>query len=135
ACMQEWQHKQRGCRAQRLWNRLGRRAVHRVSPVRTYVPGYITSEHPLAIMAAARTRRGRRALPGTCGGGSRSTAPPCGESEMTTILVVDDHASVRTLIKEYLSEHGYRVVSAGDGREALVAVQVERPDLILLDVM
>jgi len=54
---------------------------------------------------------------------------------MTTILVVDDHASVRTLIKEYLSEHGYRVVSAGDGREALVAVQVERPDLILLDVM
>ena len=37
-----------------------------------------------------------------------------------TILVVDDHANVRTLIKEYLTELGYRVVSAGDGAAALV---------------
>lgn len=52
-----------------------------------------------------------------------------------TILVVDDHANVRMLIKEYLTELGYRVVSAGDGGEALAATSRELIDLILLDVM
>jgi DNA-binding response OmpR family regulator len=52
-----------------------------------------------------------------------------------TILVVDDHANVRTLIKEYLTELGYRVVGAGDGTAALAATSREPIDLILLDVM
>jgi DNA-binding response OmpR family regulator len=52
-----------------------------------------------------------------------------------TILVVDDQANVRTLLREYLSEEGYRVVVAGDGREALFAARREKPDLILLDIM
>ena len=52
-----------------------------------------------------------------------------------TILVVDDHANVRMLIKEYLTELGYRVVSAGDGAAALAAASREPIDLILLDVM
>jgi two-component system response regulator RegX3 len=52
-----------------------------------------------------------------------------------TILVVDDHTNVRTLIKEYLTELGYRVVSAGDGAAALAAASREPIDLILLDVM
>jgi DNA-binding response OmpR family regulator len=52
-----------------------------------------------------------------------------------TILVVDDHANVRTLIKEYLTELGYRVLTARDGVEALAVTGRERIDLILLDVM
>jgi DNA-binding response OmpR family regulator len=52
-----------------------------------------------------------------------------------TILVVDDHANVRTLIKEYLAEHGFGVVTARDGAEALAVAHHEQPDLILLDVM
>lgn len=52
-----------------------------------------------------------------------------------TILVVDDHANVRTLIKDYLNELGYRVITACDGAEALAAVGREHVDLILLDVM
>ena len=52
-----------------------------------------------------------------------------------TILIVDDHISVRTLVKDYLTAQGYRVVSAADGQEALTVARVERPDLILLDVM
>jgi len=52
-----------------------------------------------------------------------------------TILVVDDHANVRTLIKDYLSELGYHVVTARDGAEALTVVGREPIDLILLDVM
>ena len=52
-----------------------------------------------------------------------------------TILVVDDHANVRLLVAEYLREHDYRVLSAGDGAEALAVARRERPDLILLDLM
>jgi DNA-binding response OmpR family regulator len=52
-----------------------------------------------------------------------------------TILVVDDQASVRQLLQEYLSEQGFRVVSAADGQSALYTARHEQPDLILLDVM
>jgi two-component system alkaline phosphatase synthesis response regulator PhoP len=53
----------------------------------------------------------------------------------TTILVVDDSASVRTLVREYLTAEGFRVVTANDGRQALFAARSEKPDLILLDIM
>ena len=52
-----------------------------------------------------------------------------------TILVVDDKASMRTLLREYLEEQGYRVVTAPDGREALFVAREQHPDLILLDIM
>jgi DNA-binding response OmpR family regulator len=52
-----------------------------------------------------------------------------------TILVVDDKASVRQLLKDYLTEQGYRVVLAENGHEALYAIRKELPDLILLDIM
>jgi len=53
----------------------------------------------------------------------------------TTILVVDDQASVRTLLQDYLTESGFRVVTADDGCDALFVAQQEKPDLILLDIM
>jgi DNA-binding response OmpR family regulator len=52
-----------------------------------------------------------------------------------TILVVDDQANVRTLLRDYLSEQGFHVVTAADGQEALYAARHERPALILLDIM
>jgi DNA-binding response OmpR family regulator len=52
-----------------------------------------------------------------------------------TILIVDDKAGVRTLVREYLTEQGYNVVVAANGREALYVARHEKPDLILLDVM
>ena len=52
-----------------------------------------------------------------------------------TILVVDDHASIRTMLVDYLTEQGYRVVTAADGRQALFVARDEQPDLILLDIM
>lgn len=54
---------------------------------------------------------------------------------MKTILAVDDHATVRMLLDDVLSEQGYRVITANNGAEALIAARRERPDLILLDVM
>ncbi len=52
-----------------------------------------------------------------------------------TILVVDDQANVRRLLREYLEEEGFRVVVAENGRDALYAARREKPDLILLDIM
>ena len=52
-----------------------------------------------------------------------------------TILVVDDKAGVRQLVREYLTEQGFRVVTADNGRDALFVARHEKPDLILLDIM
>jgi len=54
---------------------------------------------------------------------------------MKTILIVDDNPSVRTLVREYLTEQGFRVVTADNGQNALYTARSEKPDLILLDVM
>jgi len=54
---------------------------------------------------------------------------------MNTILVVDDKASVRQLLQDYLREQGFEVVVASNGREALYSARHSRPDLILLDIM
>ena len=51
------------------------------------------------------------------------------------ILIVDDDAEIRGLIREYLQKHGYRVAAAANGRELRSAVQTARPDLIVLDLM
>ncbi|MEQ8673992.1 MAG: response regulator transcription factor [Aggregatilineales bacterium] len=52
-----------------------------------------------------------------------------------TILVVDDKRSVQLLVKDYLTERGFKVVTANNGREALFTARHENPDLILLDIM
>jgi DNA-binding response OmpR family regulator len=52
-----------------------------------------------------------------------------------TILVVDDTASLRRMVQSYLTQEGFRVVTAADGHEALRVARQERPDLIVLDLM
>lgn len=52
-----------------------------------------------------------------------------------TILVVDDMESLRTLVKSYLTQEGFRVVTAANGRQALFVARQERPDLVILDLM
>ena len=51
-----------------------------------------------------------------------------------TILVVDDAPQIRRVLRATLSSHGYDVVEAKDGPEAIEMAMRERPDLILLDV-
>jgi DNA-binding NtrC family response regulator len=50
------------------------------------------------------------------------------------ILVVDDEPDIRGLLGECLVVAGFETVEAGDGIEAVAAVQAERPSVILLDV-
>jgi DNA-binding response OmpR family regulator len=52
-----------------------------------------------------------------------------------TILIVDDEAKLRDLLRLYLERDGFRVVEAGNGREALYVARYEKPDLIILDLM
>lgn len=52
-----------------------------------------------------------------------------------TILVVDDEKRLCDLVRAYLTQEGFRVVTAGDGQEALFVARHEKPDLILLDLM
>ncbi len=51
------------------------------------------------------------------------------------ILVVDDHPQMRTMLKSYLTQEGFAIVTAANGQEALTAARHEKPDLIILDLM
>jgi DNA-binding response OmpR family regulator len=52
-----------------------------------------------------------------------------------TILIVDDESRLVSLVESYLSQAGYRVVKAANGREALFTARLAKPDLIILDIM
>ncbi len=51
------------------------------------------------------------------------------------VLVVDDEPDVIETIQFGLEMEGYTVMTAGNGLEALGAVRVHQPDLVVLDVM
>ena len=51
------------------------------------------------------------------------------------ILIVDDNEANRDILDARLKVHGYDLLQAVDGEEALVAARQHLPDLILLDVM
>lgn len=54
---------------------------------------------------------------------------------MAKILVVDDEASIVTMLAYNLKKEGYDVVTAEDGEVALEKFESEKPDLLLLDIM
>ena len=51
------------------------------------------------------------------------------------ILIVDDDAIIRATLREMLEDQGYSVECAANGWEAIQAVRIRRPDIILLDLM
>ncbi|WP_062466307.1 response regulator [Demequina maris] len=54
---------------------------------------------------------------------------------MTRLLVVDDHAPFRGLVREVLERSGFEIVGeADDGAAALAATAALRPDAVLLDI-
>lgn len=53
---------------------------------------------------------------------------------MPKILVIDDHADLRTLVRTLAERAGHTVIEAADGQEGLRRLYAERPDLVLLDV-
>ncbi|HZH26771.1 MAG TPA: phosphate regulon transcriptional regulator PhoB [Azospirillaceae bacterium] len=51
------------------------------------------------------------------------------------VLVVEDEADLLTLLRYNLEKEGFRVVTAGDGEEALLVADEQTPNLVLLDWM
>lgn len=51
------------------------------------------------------------------------------------ILVVDDDPQIVRLVRSYLEQAGYQVLTAADGSNALRLIRTEHPDLVILDLM
>lgn len=51
------------------------------------------------------------------------------------LLLIDDDPNLILLVKDYLEFRGYKVVTAGNGREALEVLETLVPDMIICDVM
>ena len=54
---------------------------------------------------------------------------------MKKILVIDDEADIREIVRLYLAEEGFKVIEAGNGQDGILTAQREKPDLIILDIM
>ena len=54
---------------------------------------------------------------------------------MKAILIVEDHAHMREMLTCGLEMMGFRVIAAKSGQEALEKARVEKPHLILLDII
>lgn len=54
---------------------------------------------------------------------------------MTTILVVDDSSTDTYHYQKILEAHGYRVITATNGQEGIETAKMEKPEIILMDVV
>ncbi|PWU02333.1 MAG: two-component system response regulator [Terriglobia bacterium] len=53
---------------------------------------------------------------------------------MAKLLLAEDNEFSRDMLMRRLAKQGYEVVTAGDGKEAVMAARRHRPDLILMDL-
>ncbi|MFQ5449318.1 MAG: PleD family two-component system response regulator [Nitrospinaceae bacterium] len=54
---------------------------------------------------------------------------------MKKILIVDDQTDIRELIAETLGADEFRILKSGTGRQAVDTAKMEKPDLIIMDIM
>lgn len=52
-----------------------------------------------------------------------------------TVLIADDEAQIREILKIYFAKEGFKVIEAADGAEAIMQTQAGKPDIIILDIM
>ena len=121
-------------------SRTGRGRPHGPSNDRTNVRSVkVRRGHPalpLPTSPASRIRHGRHLDFATSMDLlMRATTVGTGSSRSRTILVVDDDAKIVRLVRAYLEREGFRVLTAGDGLQALERFRERRPDLIVLDLM
>ena len=65
---------------------------------------------------------------------SSSRSPEPGSPEQRTILVIEDDAEIRELVRTVMERQGLNVVEASDGREGLRSFYEAKPDLVILDI-
>ena len=56
-------------------------------------------------------------------------------TEVRTVLVVDDSGDTRRVVRWMLEQRGYAVIEAADGQQSVAAALSRRPDLILMDLI
>ena len=54
----------------------------------------------------------------------------CDTDRVPSVLIVDDEPRIASVVRDYLTQAGYEVVEATDGRGALGAIAGHRPDLV-----
>ncbi len=64
-----------------------------------------------------------------------ATSQPVADAMSKTILIVDDHADIRRLVRMTLEFEDYEIFEAANGDEALSFLAGRRADVVLLDVM
>ena len=72
--------------------------------------------------------------PAFAGQGTGAVAPAAGTVRSNRVLVIDDDATVRDLMRRFLGHEGFDVVTAVDGTEGLAAARGLNPSVITLDV-
>jgi CheY-like chemotaxis protein len=55
--------------------------------------------------------------------------------QASLVLVVEDDASIRAVVSDVLEEHGFRVLTAANGSDALEQLERVRPDVLVLDLL
>jgi PAS domain S-box-containing protein len=62
---------------------------------------------------------------------------PRAERKTSTILIVEDEAGIRSLVQKFLRRHGYEILEAANGEEALRAIQASQAtiDLLITDMI
>lgn len=85
----------------------------------------------IAMLRAATMTQPRVAVSFDGGTAAQSAA----ESKRTrTVMVVDDSVTVRKVTSRLLERHGYEVLLAKDGMDAIAKLEDQRPDVMLLDI-
>jgi two-component system phosphate regulon response regulator OmpR len=51
------------------------------------------------------------------------------------VLLVDDDAKLRKLLREYLEDYGFQVLTLADGSSVLETIRADSPDIVILDIM
>lgn len=54
---------------------------------------------------------------------------------MAVVLIAEDEVGIAKLLDDVLTDEGHRVLLAGNGRQALERIAVERPDMVITDFM
>ena len=82
--------------------------------------------------------RRARELHGECRANTRRCPRTVGQDAVSTrplVLIVDDEATTRTLVRLLLERDGYRVIEAFNGRHALDVIGAQAVDLVVMDLL
>jgi Fe-S oxidoreductase/ActR/RegA family two-component response regulator len=100
------------------------------------VPAEVAAEVPVAVAASPAPPEMPAEPPVEIpvGAATEEEEMPANALQARRILVVDDEEDVRTFLTTVLEDAGAQVVTANDGDEAIAAAQLEKPDIITLDL-